>query len=66
MHLWINLTDLAMLGTIGPSGSPLNLMIRKDLGDALLPGAITLTSGWMTCLSPYLLHQSAAKPSKTP
>jgi len=39
MHLWINLTDLYELGTIGSFGSPLNLMICKDLGDALLPGA---------------------------
>jgi len=28
-----------MLGTIGPLGTPLNLMICKDLGDVLLPGA---------------------------
>jgi len=37
--LTINLTDLSTLGTIGALGSPLNLMLRADLGDELLPGA---------------------------
>lgn len=38
LYLWVNLMDLSTLGTIGPFGSPLNLMIRKELGDELLPG----------------------------
>ena len=37
--LAINLCDLSGLGTLGPLGSPLNLMLREDLGDELLPGA---------------------------
>ena len=37
--LLINLCDLSHLGTLGPLGSPLNLMLRPDLGDELLPGA---------------------------
>ena len=39
MYLWVNLMDLHSVGTIGPFGSPLNLMIKQDLGDELLPGA---------------------------
>lgn len=39
MHVWFNLTDLTQLGTIGPFGSPLMLMVRQELGDNLLPGA---------------------------
>ena len=38
-YLWINLADLADLGTIQPLGSPLNLMIQSQVGDKLLPGA---------------------------
>lgn len=38
VYLWINFADLTGLGTIGPFGSPLNFMIRKELGDCLLPG----------------------------
>lgn len=39
-YLWVNLSDLSMLGKIGAFGSPLNLMIRSDLGDELLAGAV--------------------------
>ena len=35
-YLWIRLTDIDELGTIGPLGSPINLMIRDDLGDRLV------------------------------
>jgi hypothetical protein len=45
MHLWINLMDLDSVGRVGAFGSPLNLMIRKDLGDELLPGAYYKPSG---------------------
>ena len=38
-YLWINLADLADLGKIGSFGSPLNLMVKPELGDKLLPGA---------------------------
>lgn len=37
--LWINLLDLDSLGHIPEFGTPLNLMIRPDLGDDLLEGA---------------------------
>ena len=43
--LAINLCDLSGLGTLGPLGSPLNLMLRGDLGDELLPGAWQPTNG---------------------
>ena len=35
MHLLINLLDLERIGAIGRTGSPLNLMIRPDLGDVM-------------------------------
>ena len=38
-YLWVNLTDLTSLGRIGPFGSPLNMLVRTDLGDELLPDA---------------------------
>ncbi len=34
-YLLINLYDLSSLGTVGPLGSPLNLMVRPELGDTL-------------------------------
>ena len=37
--LWINLLDLDSLGHIPGFGTPLNLMLRPDLGDNLLDGA---------------------------
>lgn len=40
MYLWVNVADLDYMGNLGPLGSPLNLMIRHDLGDTLLPGAV--------------------------
>lgn len=40
MYLWVNVADLDTMGTIGPLGSPLNLMVRQDLGDTLLPGGV--------------------------
>ena len=43
--LAINLTDLSTLGTIGALGSPLNLMLRTDAGDELLPGAYFKVGG---------------------
>lgn len=39
VYLWVNLIDLSDVGTVGPFGSPLNFMIRKDMGDELLPGS---------------------------
>lgn len=38
VYLWVNLPDLSVIGTIGPFGSPLNMMVQSDLGDELLPG----------------------------
>lgn len=35
MYLWLNLSDIFELGTIGPLGSLLNLMLRES---ELLPG----------------------------
>lgn len=35
MYLWINLTDLQEIGTLGQLGSPLNFMVRPDLGDKM-------------------------------
>ena len=45
VHLAVNLADLSGLGTLGSLGSPLNLMLREDLGDELLPGAWQPTGG---------------------
>jgi len=40
VYLWVNLCDLHKVGTLGPFGSPLNLMIRPDLGDKLLDNTV--------------------------
>lgn len=40
MYLWVNMTDLLQMGTIGVFGSVLNMMIRSELGDELLDGAV--------------------------
>ena len=36
MYLWVNLADLSSIGTIGPLGSPLKMMILPEKGDELL------------------------------
>lgn len=38
-YLWINITDLDGMGTLGPLGSPVTFCIRPELGDRLLEGA---------------------------
>ena len=38
--LWVNIPDLQALGTLGPFGSVLNLMIQPDLGDERLDFAV--------------------------
>lgn len=40
MYLWVNMTDLLRVGTIGAFGSVLNMMVRSELGDELLDGAV--------------------------
>ena len=44
VYLWLNLTDLDELGTIGPLGSPLMLMVNQQFGDNLL-GAVLKANG---------------------
>jgi len=40
MYLLVNILDLEAVGTVGPFGSPLNLMVQERLGDRLLPGGV--------------------------
>jgi len=40
MYLLVNILGLDAIGTIGPFGTPLNLMIQERLGDRLLPGGV--------------------------
>jgi hypothetical protein len=40
MYLLVNILDLDELGSVGPFGSPLTLMVQEQLGDRLLPGGV--------------------------
>lgn len=38
VYLWVNITDLDAIGTMPVFGTPLNFMIRPELGDERQPG----------------------------
>jgi len=44
MYLWVNVADLDSMGKVGTLGTPLMFMIRPEMGDNLLPGAVYKSS----------------------